>query len=936
MKKTLLLQFLFIGLLFPQEIDINNIDPSDIDPALLQNLTPQQLSILRNNMSQDFPSNSTDELQNKADTSSEEEDDEVEINASLNNFGYNFLRQANNRNFSELPIPDNYKVGLNDNFLVVLSGTLNKSFNTAVQSDGNIVFPELGLIPVFGDTLSEVKKKITALVNESYVGVDVFLTLTSINPKKISIVGAVNIPGVYLVSPFTTISSALSYSDGVNDKASLREILLIKPDGETLNFDLYDLLIFGSRTEDVIVEAGDTILVKAGTKFINVNGEVNRPGIYEFLPGESMQDIINFSLGTTGLANTNKISVDYFDSEDYAIKSKEVQSFDFELDNVLSVNVFPIGFDQAVDLLVLGPLQNSGYYSFNDYSNLEKLVSKLRFTDKIYPFLAVIEQFDAKNLKRSFKFFNLNDKKTYADIKLLPNSKIMFFSIDDFDKYGNYSFNDITSNALKASTLEFIYDGRRYLFPIEGEFSIKELIDFIGINPDDVDQNRIIVESLDSFITPKKLNSKITAVQNQSITTYKKSKMLVSGPNKLRGEFNLDGEISLKDFISQTELDLIDINPFVGVVEKVSDSQRETLLFSPSDEETQDIILDNNSKVFFMGRVFNYGEIGLNQISISKLRDYELRISYRNEALDLPVYGSFNVQDIVNFYGLDMYDIQEDQTTYVKPLQDFSIVGNYKNMVLEADKFHALSFRKINSDLISINVSGEVELPGVYTITTSTSLEDIYELMGGFKEIASQRNIVILRSSTRDAQLKAISRAKSTLREFVATNLQESGNSVDPTLLNLIETDIPEESLGRVGGDFTLESKIIGKFLLEDGDQIYVPRKLSTVSIFGEVLNPNTVVYEKGYSINDYIEMSGGLKQFALKRDIYIIKGNGTIERRKRNIFLGGNTIEPGDVIIVPRNMKIAEPYSEIILSTTSTLYNLAFAASALNAIQDN
>ena len=42
-------------------------------------------------MSQDFPSNSTDELQNKADTSSEEEDDEVEINASLNNFGYNFL-----------------------------------------------------------------------------------------------------------------------------------------------------------------------------------------------------------------------------------------------------------------------------------------------------------------------------------------------------------------------------------------------------------------------------------------------------------------------------------------------------------------------------------------------------------------------------------------------------------------------------------------------------------------------------------------------------------------------------------------------------------------------------------------------------------------------------------------------------------------------------
>ena len=34
--------------------------------------------------------------------------------------------------------------------------------------------------------------------------------------------------------------------------------------------------------------------------------------------------------------------------------------------------------------------------------------------------------------------------------------------------------------------------------------------------------------------------------------------------------------------------------------------------------------------------------------------------------------------------------------------------------------------------------------------------------------------------------------------------------------------------------------------------------------------------------------------------------------------------------------MKVSESLSDIILSTTSTLYNLAFVAAALNALENN
>ena len=67
MKKTLFVQFLFVGLLFPQEIELDNIDPSNIDPALIQNLTPEQLDVLRNNMSQDFTTEMNNDFREERD-----------------------------------------------------------------------------------------------------------------------------------------------------------------------------------------------------------------------------------------------------------------------------------------------------------------------------------------------------------------------------------------------------------------------------------------------------------------------------------------------------------------------------------------------------------------------------------------------------------------------------------------------------------------------------------------------------------------------------------------------------------------------------------------------------------------------------------------------------------------------------------------------------
>ena len=76
--------------------------------------------------------------------------------------------------------------------------------------------------------LGEVSKKISNIIQQSFIGVNVEVSLKNLSAKKITIVGAVKTPGTYLVNPFSTITGALAYSGGISEIGTLRKIKLIK------------------------------------------------------------------------------------------------------------------------------------------------------------------------------------------------------------------------------------------------------------------------------------------------------------------------------------------------------------------------------------------------------------------------------------------------------------------------------------------------------------------------------------------------------------------------------------------------------------------------------------------------------------------------------------------------------------------------------------
>ena len=210
--------------------------------------------------------------------------------------------------------------------LIILSGSKEAIFDLNVNLDGSILFPELGSISVVGETFQEVKTKLKNLIEQSYIGVQIDLSLKNLSAKKITIVGAVKTPGTYLVNPFSTISSSLGYSGGISEIGTLRNIRLIRTNGKTYSFDLYKLLINGDRSDDITIESGDVIVIDPAQQFINITGQVKRPAIYEVREDETLDDLINFALGFTQTANKSNISLRVLDIKSSSIKNINVSN----------------------------------------------------------------------------------------------------------------------------------------------------------------------------------------------------------------------------------------------------------------------------------------------------------------------------------------------------------------------------------------------------------------------------------------------------------------------------------------------------------------------------------------------------------------------------------------------------------------------------------
>ena len=191
-----------------------------------------------------------------------------------------------------------------------------------------------------------------------------------------------------------------------------------------------------------------------------------------------------------------------------------------------------------------------------------------------------------------------------------------------------------------------------------------------------------------------------------------------------------------------------------------------------------------------------------------------------------------------------------------------------------------------------------------YTLQSDSSLSDLYQLVGDFKDEAFLDGIVLTRETVRERQLKAIETSEAALNKSLALSGSKKRILVIFQYCLLLQSLLSLENLGRVAGDFSPLSASAANTALFDGDAIIVPKLTNVINVIGEVLNPIAFEYSERINIKSAIDKAGGYQSYADKKRVYVIKANGMVEKAGRNIFAGNSNLEPGDTIVVPRKIE--------------------------------
>ena len=690
-KKNLFLVFFTLSL---------NVYGQALDPSILSQLSPEQIA-----MAKDVYAgvNSTDESVEDLPIlveSLETKDSTGDANKILGKkYGYDFFSSTPTSltAVGDLPLPNDYKISLRDQFIVILSGSKDAIFNLNVKLDGTILFPELGAISVVGLTLQEVKEKLSLLIEQSYIGVNIDVSMQNLSAKKITIVGAVETPGTYLVNPFSTITSALAYSGGVSDIGSLRDIKLLRNNKEVFSFDLYDLLIKGDRSKDLTIEAGDTLLINAASQFVEITGAVKRPGIYEILEDETLEDIVDFALGFNQTANKTNISVSFLDLMRAEIVKRNISSLDQTLDNALSVNVFNYLSENTASVQVIGAVEEPGFYDVEKYTSLENLIAELKFVD-VYPWLGVLEQFDDNKLLKSTILFNLNDPSSFKSIKLLPNSVVYFANIDE----RTFDVSPMARSLIKDYELRLNHKEGNFTLPVFGKYSVSSFIDLLGLDMSDVDNLASYVSPLEDIVINADYKSMEFIAKKYNTVTFR------SPENNLISVF-IDGAVD-----------------FPGTYTLNNDSTLEDLY---------KLIGGFKSYAYFNGI-----SLTRNEIRERQLKSIEISKSNLNKAILTSSQISENIGDLTLIQSL---------VETIEPQNLGRLSGNFSpnsessinTILFDGDRI--IVPKKTNA----ISILGEVLNPTAIRYSKKMSIQSAILSAGGYQQSADKRRVYVIKAS---------------------------------------------------------------------------------------------------------------------------------------------------------------------------------------------
>jgi polysaccharide biosynthesis/export protein len=236
---------------------------------------------------------------------------------ALKPYGYEIFRDAANALVpgTDIPVPDDYKVGPGDTVNVQLYGQQTGMYSLPVSRDGTISLPTLGPVKVSGMGFASVRSFLEGRVKKQMIGTDAHVSMAELRTARVLVLGDAERPGTYVVAGLSTATSALFASGGVKPIGSLRNIEIRRDGNLVRKLDLYDVLLKGNTANDVRLQSGDVVFVPPIGPTAGIDGAVHRPAIYELAREKTASELVALAGGLSPTADATSVTVERIDSD---------------------------------------------------------------------------------------------------------------------------------------------------------------------------------------------------------------------------------------------------------------------------------------------------------------------------------------------------------------------------------------------------------------------------------------------------------------------------------------------------------------------------------------------------------------------------------------------------------------------------------------------
>lgn len=749
-----------------------------------------------------------------------------------------------------VPVTPDYVVGPGDELMIQSWGQVSTDGRFQVDRSGDIFVPQVGTVHVAGLRFDQVQPALKAQMDKLFRNYSLNVTMGQLRSIQVIVVGQARQPGTYTISSLSTLVNAIFTTGGPSPQGSLRHIQLKRGGNLIVDFDLYDLLVRGDKSEDVPLLAGDVIYIPPVGSQVAVAGNVKVPAIYELRsPDTTVDDVLELAAGLTSVASRDKVRLERVDerhmrrtmevSLDTEGKTTQVQDGD-----LLELVAVAGEFKDSVTLR--GNVANPGRYAWRPGMRVKDLIpTKDALITRDYW------------LKRS----QLGQPMLTYVPTCLPTTPYGIPSLrygisvgeEGDDPFWRYSSTQ-EYRALRGYPAVNIdrQTDRNNLIPPSNMYMRRNPVPEPLTDSDgglDCSQytevpfyiSNFAVSQQNSSQSSNNANSSETMTQAQPPETTASNQASAASASLGTNSRSTSNRFQPKNDVKLSEPD---IDWSYAVIERQSKENLTTSLLP-----------------FNLGKVVLQGDASQN--------------------LEL------EPGDVVTIFSkADLRVPQSQQTRFVRLEGEFVSSGIYS--VKPGETLRQLVAR-------AGGLSPDAYLYGAEFTRESTRRVQQQRLNEYVDQIALQASTIATANASRSIspQDTAAATAQQAQAQTIIANLRRARAS------------------GRVVLELTPDTNNIDQLPdlpLEDGDRFIIPRVPSTVSIEGAVYNQNAFLYDPHRRLGDYLKLAGGATRDADKNRAYVIRAGGAVISKQYSSTLRGNGFDslrlyPGDTVVIPLNL---------------------------------